>query len=95
MSNDFIKTFIKDWIILKEKVFSEKFTYNNREFYSYYQISGVMNPNLMGGTISFKQVALMIKETNLKSEDEYYLILFDKSLKPEKVVEQFVLEVIL
>lgn len=95
MSNEFIGTFLKDWIVLKEKVFSEKFTYNNREFYSYYQISGVINPNLMGGTVSFKPLAVMVKETNLKSEAEYYLVLFDKSIKPEKIVKQFVLEVIL
>lgn len=95
MSNEFIRTFLKDWVILKENVFSEKFTYNNREFYSYYQISGVINPNLMGGTVSFKPLALMIKEINPKNDDEYYLVLFDKSVNPKKVVEQFVLEIIL
>ena len=49
----------------------------------------------MGGTVSFKPLALMIKEINPKNDDEYYLVLFDKSVNPKKVVEQFVLEIIL
>ena len=93
MSNELFGTFLNDWMILKEKVFSEKFTYDNREFYSYYKISGIINPNLMGGTVLFKPLALMIKETS--DDDEYYLFLFDKSIKPKNVVEQFVLEVLL
>lgn len=85
----------KDWMVLKERIFSEKFSFNNRELYLYYQISGFINPNLIGGTVSFMPLALIVLETNSKNVDDYYLTLFDESIKPKEVVENFVLEVLI
>lgn len=90
-----VEALFKDWLILNVNVFSEKFVYNNQEFYSYYQISGFINPKLIGGTVSFKPVALIVRELNSENGEEYYLFLFDKSINYEEVIKQFVLEIIL
>lgn len=85
----------KDWMVLKERIFSEKFSFNNRELYLYYQISGFINSNLIGGTVSIMPLALIVLETNSKNEDEYYLTLFDELITPKEVVENFVSDVLI
>ena len=94
MSNEIIENLFKDWLVLNEKIFSEKFTYNNQEFYLYYQLSGVINLNLIGGTVSFQPLALIVKEITQET-DEYYLFSFDESCNLEEIIEHFVLEIIL
>ncbi len=89
-----MKNFFNNWLIIKERVFSEKFTYNNLEFYSYYQISGLLNPNLVGGTLSFKPLALIVKEIKNKNNNDYFLFIFDKSVISEKIVEDFVVNIL-
>lgn len=88
-------TLFQDWMVLKERIFSEKFSFNNRELYLYYQLSGFINPNLIGGTVSFKPLALIVLETNSKNDDEYYLTLFDNSISPKEVVDNFVSDVLI
>ena len=40
-------------------------------------------------------LALIVLETNSKNDDEYYLTLFDNSISPKEVVDNFVSDVLI